>query len=102
MLWLAQEMKHHRLDHREAAHALGVEQCGSRADGAAVGVPDKVCRCTAESHHCIDDGDLVGDEIVTPGGPRAGTTVADEIGREHAVSIAQTLDQRPPLTAEAR
>ena len=99
---LAQQVKHHRLDYGEAARELRRAQCRADADGAAVGVADEVGGRATERDHRLDDGDLVGQEVVAPVGPRAGPAVADEIGREHAVTVAELLDERAPLTAEAR
>ncbi len=50
----------------------------------------------------MQNGDLVGQQIVTARGPLTAPAVADEIGCQHAIAIAEKLDERAPLTAEAR
>ena len=56
----------------------------------------------AERDHRLDDGDLVRKQVVSALGPRPGPAVADEIGGEHAIAVAQMLDEWAPLAGEAR
>src|SRR5262249_6415950 len=97
----AQQLKGDWLDQREAAQQLGVETRDMQSERTAVGMPDQMYRFIDTVEQRKDDLRLAL-EVKRPGSrPVRRAAIAVQVGRDHAVALAQAFRKRSPLSAGA-